>query len=68
MVTRSRIKDCLKVTKFIEETMKNWRMKVIAGKKSVSEVKIQRGIFKVVVLLPSLFVIAMMLLNHILRK
>ena len=38
------------------------------GGKSLAEVKIQRGIFQGVALIPLLFVIVIMPLNHILRK
>ena len=63
-------KDCLKMYKIAdeEETIKNWRVKLTAGGKSLAEVKIQRGIFQRDVLSPLLFVIVMMLLNYILRK
>ena len=44
--------------------MKNWREELTVGK-SLVEVKIQRGIFQGDVLLSLLFVLAMMLLNHI---
>ena len=53
------------VIKFIEKTMKNWRVKLTAGGKSLDVVKIQKGIFQGDVLSPLLFVIAIMLLNHI---
>ena len=43
-------------------------MKLTVGGKSLSEVKIQRGIFQEDALSPLLFVIANMLLKHILRK
>ena len=75
MVLRSWIIDYLKkykisdeVIKFIENTMKNWRVKQKVGGKSLAEGKIQRGIFQGDVLSPLLFVIAIMQLNHILRK
>ena len=48
--------------------MKNWRVKLTAGGKSLAETKIQREIFKKDALSPLLFIIAMMPLNHILRK
>ena len=50
---------------FIENTMKNWRVEVTAGGKSLAEVQILRGIFQVGTLSPLLSVIAMMRLNHI---
>ena len=45
--------------------MKNWKAGLITGGKSLAEVKIQRGLFWGNALL---FVIAIMLLNHILKK
>ena len=52
----------------MEKTMKNWRVKLRSGGKGLAEVKIQRGIFQGDAPLPLLFVIAMITLNHILRK
>ena len=49
------------VINFIEETMKIWRVELTAEGRSLAETKIQRGIFLS-------FIIAMMPLNHILRK
>ena len=43
-------------------------MDLIAGRETLPEVKIQRGIFQGDVTTPLLYVIAMMLLNHKLRK
>ena len=57
-----------KVINFIEKTMKTWRVELTAGGKSLAETKIQRGIFQGDALSPLLFIIAMMSLNHILRK
>ena len=54
--------------KFIGETMKNYRVEMTAERKCLAEVKIQRGIFQGDALSPLLFIIAMMPLNHILRK
>ena len=75
MVPQSWIINCFKVYKisheiinFIEKTMKNWRVELIAGGKSLVETKIQRGIFQGDALSPQLFIIAMMPLNHIHRK
>ena len=53
------------VVQFIEKIMKTWREELTAGKKSLAEVKIQRGIFQGDALSPLLFVIEMMPLNHI---
>ena len=50
------------------KTMKNWRVELTAGGKSLAETKIQRGIFLGDALSLLLFIIAMMPLNHILRK
>ena len=75
MVPQSRIINCLKMYKisheiinFIQKTMKNWRVELIAGGKTLAETKIQREIFQGDALSPLLFIIAMMPLNHILRK
>ena len=75
IVPQNWIINCLKMYKisheiinFIEKTMKNWRVKLTAGVKSLAETKIQRGIFQGDALSPLLFIIAMMPLNHILRK
>ena len=71
MVPQSWIINCLKMYRisdeiiaFIEKTMKTWRVEFTAGGKGLAEAKIQSGIFQA----PLLFVIAMMPLNHILRK
>ena len=48
--------------------MKNWRIELTAGEKSLAETKIQRGIFQGDALSPLPFIIAMMPLNYILRK
>ena len=56
------------VINIIEKTMKTWRVELTEGKKRLSEVKIQRGIFQGDALSPLLFIIAMMPLNHLLRK
>ena len=75
MVSQSWILHCLKINKipdeviqFIEKTMETLRVELTAGGKSLAELKIQRGMFQEDALSPLLFVIAMMLLNHILRK
>ena len=48
--------------------MQTWRMELTAGGKGLSEIKIQRGIFQGDAQSPLLFVIAMIPMNHILRK
>ena len=53
---------------FIEQTMKTWRVEQTAGGRGIAETKIQRGIFQGDALSPLLFIIAMIPLNHILRK
>ena len=75
MVPQSWIINCLKMYKisheiinFIKKKMKNWGVELTAGGKSLAETKIQRGIFLRDALSPLLFIIAMMPLNHILRK
>ena len=56
------------VINFIAKTMKTWRVELTAGGRRLAEAKIQRGIFQGDALLPLLFIIAIMPLNHILRK
>ena len=75
MVTQSWIINSLKMYKishevinFIKKTMKSWRMELTAEGRGLVEANIQRGIFKGDALSPLLFLIAMMSLNHILRK
>ena len=75
MLPQSWILHCLKMYKishevinFIEQTMKIWRVELTAGGKSIAETMIQRGIFQGGALSPLLLIIAMMPLNHILRK
>ena len=75
MVLQSWIINCLKMYKishevinFIEKTIKTWRVELTTGGKSLAETKIQRGIFQGDALSPLQFIIAMMPLNHILRK
>ena len=53
---------------FITEDMKNWKVELTAGGKTLVEVKIQRGIFQGDALSLFLFIIAEIPLNHILRK
>ena len=75
MVLQSRRINCLKmykishgIIKFIEKIKESWRVELTAGVKSLAETKIQRGIFRGDAQLPPLFIIAIMTLNHILRK
>ena len=75
MVLHSWIINSLKMYKisdevinFIDKTMKTWRVELTAGGRRLAEAKIQRGIFPGDSLWPLLFIIAMMPLNHILRK
>ena len=48
--------------------MKTWKVELTAGGKNRAETKIQKGIFEGNALSPLLSIIAMMPLNHILRK
>ena len=56
------------IINFIEKTMETWGGKLIAGGRSLAEAKIQWGIFQGDALIPLLFVIAVMPLNHIYGK
>ena len=57
-----------KIINFIDKTMKTWRVELTAGGRKLAETKIQRGEFQGNTLSPLLFIIAMMPLNHILKK
>ena len=57
-----------KVINFIKKTMETWRVELTAGRRSLIEVKIQKGIFQGDALSPLLAVIVIMPLNHVLRK
>ena len=48
--------------------MKTCRVELTGGGRTLAGIKIQRGIFQGDALSPSLFIIAMISLNHILRK
>ena len=48
--------------------MENWKVELIAGRQTLAEAKIQRGIFQGDSLLPLLFFIAIISLNYVLRK
>ena len=74
-VPPSWIINCLRMYKisheiinFIEKTMKSWRVELTVWGKSLTKTKIQRGIFQGDALLHLLIIIAMMQLNHTLRK
>ena len=56
------------IINIIEKTMKNWRVELTSGGKSLAETKNQRGIFQGGALSPLQFIIAMMPLKHKLRK
>ena len=56
------------VINFIKKTIKTWRVELTAGGRSLAEAKIQRGIFQGDAISPLQVIIAMMPLNHILRK
>ena len=56
------------VINFIDKTMKTWRVELTVGGRRLAEAKILRRIFQGDALSPLLFIIAMMPLNHILRK
>ena len=56
------------VINFIEKTIQIWRVELTVGGRSLAEIKIHRRIFQGDGLSPLLFIIAMMTLNHILRK
>ena len=75
MVPHSWIINSLKMYKisdevinFIDKTIKTWRVELTAGGRRLAEAKIQRRVFEGDALSPLLFIIAMMPLNHILRK
>ena len=75
MVPQSWIINSLKMYKIshevinlIEKTIQTWRVELTTGGRSLAETKIQSGIFQGDALSLLLFIIAMMPLNHILRK
>ena len=75
IISQSWIINCLKfykisdeVINFIEKTIKTWKVELATGRRSLPEAKLQRGIFQGHALSPLLFIIAMMPLNHKLRK
>ena len=56
------------VINFIEKTMKTRRVELTTGRRNLAETKIQSSIFQGDALSPLLFIIAVIPLNHILRK
>ena len=75
-VPQSWIMNCLKMYKISHETinfiekknMKNWRVELTAGRKSLAKTKIKRGIFLGDALSPLQFLIAMMPLTTYLDR
>ena len=61
-------KKCDEVIKFILEAMESWKVDLIAGGRTLAEMRIQRGIIQGDALSPLSFIIAIMPLKHILRK
>ena len=66
--------ECLKMYKisdkiinFLAKAMKNWKVELSAGKQTLTNVKIQRGIFQGDSLSPPVFVLPIPV-NYILRK
>ena len=55
------------VVNFLGKTMKSWRVELTCSAETLGEAPIKRGIFQGDVLLPMLFVIALIPLSHILR-
>ena len=56
------------VINFIEKTMNTWKVELTSAGRSLLVVKFRIGIFQSDALSPLLFIIAMIPLNHILRK
>ena len=56
------------IVQFIEKTLQTWRVELTAGRQSLEEVKVQRGILQGDALSPILFLVSIIPLNHILRK
>lgn len=74
MAPHTCILQCLKIIKaadnirnVIENPMKNWNVELKSGRKTLGEVKINKGIFQVDSLLPILFVISLIPLSVLLR-
>ena len=56
------------VINFSEQTKKIWRVELTTGGRNFAKTNVQRGIFQGNTLSSLLFIIAIMPLNHILRK
>ena len=56
------------VINFLKKTMKTSKVELTAGGRSLADANVQSGMFQRDVLSPLLFIIAIMLPNHILRK
>ena len=74
MVPHSWVLECLQIlginntlTKFLEKTMKDWRVELTCANESLGEVKIKRGIFQGDALSPLLFVITLIPLTSVLK-
>ena len=63
-----KVQDIRQIHKINYGSQKNWKMKLVAGKQTIAEVKIQRGIFQRDSNLPLQLIIEMMSFNYILRK
>ena len=66
--SRKMYKKSDEVINFIDKTMKIWRVELTAGGRRLAEAKNQRKIFQGDAISPLVFTIAVMPLNHILRK
>ena len=73
MLPRTWILQCLKIVNFannistvIENSMKNWKLKLASGGEKLDQVKINRGIFQGDTFLPILFVITLIPLTILL--
>ena len=74
MVPHSWVLECLQIlginntlTKFLEKTMKDWKVELTCANESLGEVKIKRGIFQGDALSPLLFVITLIPLISVLK-
>ena len=74
MVPHSWVLECLHILginntlmKFLEKTMRDWRVELTCANKSLGEVGIKRGIFQGDALSPLLFVITLIPLTSVLK-